>query len=267
MENEIVNDNPVEAAVETPEAPELETPVMEVETPAESVPEAEPPEPLMVPVKTVEELREDRRVLREENLRLRQALTPPPPPPVEEVEEESPLEKFAKEVGEEVPPDAKTLIAQQKFEKDQAKKKAQQTVFATNMNNYQAGLRNASLTMTDETMGEGLGFDSLMAIGNDLLTQGDRLDVFQAGTNAGKEAYRRLTQRILQKGGKPAQALRAKLDSRAKQLKELKAKGSDIENPPPVPKPKVHPTQEQILTEFSDPFLNSVFSIPPKTEE
>lgn len=271
MTEEIVNDNPVEAAVETPEVetPEVETPEVEtpvVETPAESEPVVEPPEPKTVPVAVVADLRAKNRRLAEENLRLTQSLTPSAPPPIE-TEEESPLEKFAKEVGEDIPPDAKTLIAQKKWEQTQSQKKNQQATFAKQQSDYTIGVHDATLNMTDEEMGEGLGFGELMTMGNHLLTTGDRLDIFQAGTKSGREAYKRLTQRILQAGGKQAQVLRQRLDSRTKLLKEQKDKGGNPGNPATPVKQKVNKTQEELLTEFSDPHLQSVFGTKPKREE
>jgi hypothetical protein len=278
MENENVNEIPVDAAVETPvdvpvdDAPvdtEAEVPAeTDVETPVELEPEV-PQVPQTVPVGVVKRLREEKRFLAEEVARLRQATIPAPAPPTPPVpEEKSPLELFAEVNGEDCTPDAKTLIAQKKFETQQTEKRAQQAQYTTQMSSCSAGIADARLTMTADEMGEGLGFDDVMTLGGNLLTAGDQLDLFHAGHKAGKECYRRVTQRILQSGGKQAQILRARLDSRAKQLKEKPQQDGSATNPVnPKPQPKVNPTQAQILQEFKDPHINRVFGMVPASEE
>jgi hypothetical protein len=279
MVEENVNEIPVETAaeitdVETPEveSPDVETP--EVETPAEIEPEDEaaPPVPQTVPlgvfVGKKKEWQAKERLLLEQIQR--QAAAPPVPPPPPIPEEKSPLELFAEQYGEETSPDTKTLIAQKRFENQQVEKRQQQGLYMSHLADVNAGISDARLNMTADEMGEGLGFDDLLNLGGNLLTPGDQLNIWNAKRDSGKESYKIVTQRILRSGGKQAQILRSRLDSRAKQLKENPQQDGSAENPTtttPKPKSKVNPTQAQVLREFKDPLVNSIFGTPPASEE
>ena len=161
--------------------------------PAES-----PPAGDTVPVAVVAELRESRRFEREKNARLEQQ--------VQDLQqgsrasaatEKSPVEKFIDEFGADAALDGRTMQAQRDWEKGQVALESQQRQQGEQIANRQAAEADARINLSTTNMGQGLDFDSLQTMGQHLLTEGDLLDIRNAGPDAAKVAYQRLEDRIL----------------------------------------------------------------------
>lgn len=110
--------------------------------------------------------------------------------------EKSPLEKFAEDEGEDAVPTSQVLLAQGKWERAQSQAHATRTAQATAQRAVQVAVRS----MTDETMGDGLGFETVLSLGHTFLSEGDLVDVRAAGDKAGTLLYQRCLQRAVQSG-------------------------------------------------------------------
>ena len=147
--------------------------------------------------------------------------------------EPSPIELAAKEQGvsvNEVVIDYELLQKHEAWKTQQAEGQAQQQA----NQDYQTGSEAATLTMTDENLGEGLGLESLAKLGNHLLTDTDRQEIFMAGKKCGPVFYKKLKQRIQEAGGAEAQELQ-------KRLKPTQAKPKDGPKTPKTPEKKPGP--------------------------
>lgn len=174
-----------------------------------------------------------RRQLREAELRAAraegalQAKSAAPP-------EKSPLELAAEQQGlsvNEVIIDGKLYREQQLWEKGQAANQAH----LKQVQDYQAGSDAALLAMTDENLGEGLGLESLATLGEHLLTDNDRQEIFNAGRKCGTVLYKKLKQRIAESGGTEAAELQKRLKPQGKsQLKPKKEQPKTDETEPPA---------------------------------
>lgn len=122
-------------------------------------------------------------------------------------QEKSPMELAAEaqEVSiDEVEMNGKLYKEQRAWEQRQAETQATQKATA----DYKSGSEAAFLTMTDETLGEGLGLEALARVGEHLLTDQDRQEVFAAGKKCGIVLYKRLKERIIEAGGADAERLK-----------------------------------------------------------
>ncbi len=107
-----------------------------------------------------------------------------------------PMEKFIETEGGDAVPPAKVLMEQRRWE--QAQGQQQQTIQASNAASQSVAV--ALHAMTDETMGDGLGFETVLLVGNGFLTEGDKLDVRSAGDKAGEVLYQRCLERAIRSG-------------------------------------------------------------------
>lgn len=228
---------------------EEQTPPVEEETPPAEEPEEKPPEEkppedenlAKEALEATEEsevdpkdaviggFRRDLRASELEAARLRGQLEAQQTRP----KEKSPIELAAEERGvsvDEVDINGKLYKEQQAWERSQAESQVQQKQF----DDYRSGSEAALLTMTDETLGEGLGLESIARIGDHLLTDQDRQKIFSAGKNCGSVLYKTLKERILEAGGANAQELQ-------KRLKPTQAKPKDGPKTPKTPAKKPGP--------------------------
>lgn len=187
----------------------------------ESQEDSQKTQPDTAPLSVVKDLRDEKRRLFTENLALQQQVQELQPK--ETTSPKSPLEEWVEE-NPGYSPDGETLLAQKRYEEAQAAAKSEQVKTQQQQTDYNTGIQDAVLNMSDDQKGEGLGFTVMQAMGQHLLTRGDQLDIFEAGKNAGKVAYGRLQQRILQAGGAGAEEVKKRLASRAQQDKQQKDK-------------------------------------------
>lgn len=154
----------------------------------------------------------------------------------------SPLEQFAEDEGADAPPTTQVLIQQRQWEQRQAQVQSESSAQTT----AARAVKVAMLTMTDEAMGDGLGFDGVLQIGHAFLTPGDQLDVRSAGDKAGEVLYQRCLERAVRSGtpqGKLlAQAVKAARSSRTGRVVATGPKTG-------AKKTAEAPTREEILTE------------------
>lgn len=152
------------------------------------------------------------------------------------VQEKSPMEKAAEKQEcsmDEVQMTGKLYRDQQAFEASHASAKSEQETYARQERQYNAGLGTIPAAERDE----------LIATGGHLLTDGDKQNIWQAGTNSGKELKRILTFRIEQANLQPsAEADKKKTEKTDKSTAEEKAKKEAEEKAKGVV-----PTQEEVL--------------------
>jgi len=175
--------------------------------------------------------------------------------PTQTTADKSPMEKFIADEGGDAVPTAKVLMDQHQWEQSHQQQQA-----ATQASD--AASRSVAIalhSMTDETMGDGLGFESVLLVGNSFLTEGDKLDIRQAGDKAGEVLYQRCLERAIRSGTPQGKLL-------AGAIKQVR----DAKGPVPVKKTvtptktKEAPTREQVLE--SDVFgssesLNDFFGV------
>jgi len=196
-------------------------------------------------------MRRDLRASERERYRLQgqleaQQAKPPEPSPIELAakEQEKPID--------EVIIDGKLYKEQQAWEQKQATARTQQQ----QLDDFRSGSEAAVLTMTDETLGEGLGLESLREIGEHLLTEQDQREVYAAGKKCGAVLYKKLKERILDGGGTNAQELQKRLKpTQTKPKKEAKEKTSTKEKPASKPQDEgdeseVRASTNAIMTEL-----------------
>ena len=128
--------------------------------------------------------------------------------------EKSPAEKYIEEHSDTFDPDteplpARVMIAQQKWEKEQSelslRKQEQEKVIAQG---------NASYLKARQKYSD---FDEILLEAEDLLTEGDQIDVKNAvikGEDPAEKLYKICTYKILMAGGDRAKELRAKLKTK-----------------------------------------------------
>jgi hypothetical protein len=120
--------------------------------------------------------------------------------------------------------------AQRQFEQAQTQAQTQEQAYAQQKREYDAGLTTVPQVEIDQ----------LIAVGGNLLTEGDKQNVWEAGKNSGKELKRILNHRIELAGlqSKP------KVKTKAKTEDELKAeakKKAEDETPPEDEEEKLDP--------------------------
>lgn len=130
--------------------------------------------------------------------------------------EKSPVEEFINEFGADAPLDGRTMQAQRDWEKGQVALESQQRQQSEQIANRQAAKVDARINLSAANMGQGLDFGSLEAMGQHLLTEGDLLDIRNAGPDAAKVAYQRLEDRILRSSLAPTLKTLQKTRSSAK---------------------------------------------------
>ena len=161
--------------------------------------------------------------------------------------QKSPLDKFAEDEGEDAVPTTQVLIEQRKWDQAQTQTQAAGAAQATAKRSVQIAVRS----MTDETMGDGLGFDTVLQMGHAFLTEGDVVDVRGAGGKAGQVLYQRCLERAVRSGtpeGKLlAQAVKAARTGRTVTTPPKKAGAKKAEAP----------TREQVLTATTAPAMGA----------
>jgi len=161
--------------------------------------------------------------------------------------QKSPLEKFAEDEGEDAVPTTQVLMAQRKWDQAQTQTQAAGAAQATANRSVQIAVRS----MTDETMGDGLGFDTVLQMGHAFLTEGDVVDVRGAGGKAGQVLYQRCLERAVRSGtpeGKLlAQAVKAARTGRTVTTPPKKAGAKKAEAP----------TREQVLSPTTAPAMGA----------
>lgn len=213
-----------------PEQQAEETPQ---ETPEETPPE-KTPEEIALEIQALEtqksDLIHDITGLRSTRRNLQNA-----PPP--EIPDKSPLQLEAERLGvseDEVEMTGGLWKKQDAWKEAQKEKQTQKQ----QMEQYNQAAQVAEATLTDEVCGKGLGLKSLEAMGEHLLTDGDRLDIFRAGARCGEVALKKLRYRIIEAGGQNANVLKERIAA-------LKPKKKPTEKTPEEEEP---PSQEEVLT-------------------
>jgi len=115
----------------------------------------------------------------------------------------SPLEQFAEEEGADAVPTTQVLIDQRQWDADQMARRTE----ADSMAVASRAVHIALASMTDETMGEGLGMETVLQLGHRFLTPGDQLDIRMAGDKAGTLLYQRCLERTIHSGSAPGKLL------------------------------------------------------------
>ena len=164
---------------------------------------------------------------------------------VQTTPEKSPLEKFAETHEPDAALSAKEVADLLTEQRQWDQRQSQQQTAATTDIVANRAVAVAVRAMTEEVMGEGLGFETLLSIGNTFLTPGDIVDVKAAGPKAGELMYQRLLERTIRSNtpqGKLVKAAykQARLASTAPST-PLKPKTGK------APAQAEAPTQEQIL--------------------
>ena len=209
------------------------------EAPDVKVPEHDPKDAV------IGEMRRDRRELREqlaEQAKVIEGLKNPPPPP-----ERSPLDKLAEEDPDGTP-GTQTLLAQSKWEQkqreaastqatEQADKATTQQATTTRDEAIAAGQLTAAETFSEAKVGKGVDFETVIAMGEKYLTEGEKLDIRTA--DAGKvwdTAYRICRRAVLQSGKPEAKTLRSRINAhKAAGGKDPKPKTTPPGGDPKVP--------------------------------
>lgn len=167
--------------------------------------------------------------------------------------EKSPLELAAEEQGrslDDVIIDGKLLQKHEAWKEKQAGKQAQQQA----TQDYNAGSEAAFLTMTDESLGEGLGLESLAKLGDHLLTDTDHQEIFMAGKKCGTVLYKKLKQRIQEADGAEAQELQ-------KRLKPQKSQSKPKEKQPKDKTEKKEPPEAEEILDASSAQIGATFDL------
>jgi hypothetical protein len=167
-----------------------------------------------------------------------------PAPQVQATPSKSPMDTFIEKEGLDAVPTAGVLQAQAKWDREQSQSQASAaTDTVANL-----AVNRAAVAMTDEVMGEGLGFGTLLSVGRQFLTKGDIVDIKDAGNDAGKLMYKRLLERTIQSGTPQGKLVRAAY----RQVQQERASSTTQDNPTGKGKPKPvqqreAPTREEVI--------------------
>lgn len=259
---ELVNEAETPDQQQEPPAP-TEPAQVEEEPQAEETHEDEPlaeepavPEPPAKPkiqVPIAEKLRwKERARIAEQKLAQMEAMQEVPEEPALPQTGKSPLEEWAeanKDDPDAVAP-ARVLLADRKWQQEQANRQQAFVSTKTARTVLVQSIAQAKATMTDEVMGEGLGYMSLIGAvsAHGLFTDHDKAMIQAAGPQAGEAYYEIARKRALQ----PGSPIRGEVMAA---IREHKAK---IRPPSPAPNPnrqpsvpsqrRQAPTREQVLT-------------------
>jgi len=210
--------------------PKLNQPEPEPQPGPQPEPEPEPqpepePKPDSAPLHVVEELRQDRRELREELRQLRTSIEQQKS--TESEKELSPIDKLAAE-NPDYPVDAATLAAQREYDAKESAAKQQQQEQENRQTAFATSRQKALQDFTEEKQGKGLDLLTVLQIGEANLTEGDKLDIYNAGENAFQVSYERCIQRTteLQQRRVAAKAAKKEVEDKIKD-KDNKEKGSE----------------------------------------
>ena len=208
---------PAEPVAEATPEPQEEIQEEIKETPEET-PAAAAPQTVPLPI--VMELKHELRDMKQENQQLKQRFEELQNKPQDEVPDPDPvpayIDSYKKEYYEEngeypdednIPIPAKVILARDEWrERNAQKSKAQ-----TDAQVREQAIANARITMSDEAFGEGLGLDAVVGIGEHFLTEGDKLDIRNAGPKCADVMYRRCYDRAVASGTPQGIALAQKM--------------------------------------------------------
>jgi hypothetical protein len=151
------------------------------------------------------------------------------------VPEKSPLETWAEANSEDpdAPAPARVILAERKWQQEHEQRQVAVSAAQAEYHAMVQSLASAKLTMTDDVMGEGLGFDSLTAsvTGAGLLTEYDKRAIRAAGPEAGEMLYDVCKKRALAASSPMREEVRALLRAHRP--------------PPPAPNPQPKPAQQR----------------------
>ena len=242
-----------EETLVTPESP----------APADPAPTAVVAEPKeSVPLPIYLDLKHELKDMQREVAALKATTVPPavdivPPAAAPVVEEPDPVEIYVKEYvkraaenGDVVSPLDVPLsagIIQQRDAWTSRKQTAQASQQADGIRSQ--AMNQARVKYSDAVLGQGLGFETIIGQGNIFLTDGDRLDIAQAGPGCPEVAYERCYDRLV-KSGTPQGIAIAQLGEARRVA--LEKKNTPAPSLPDVtkslePKPKEIPKVEEIL--------------------
>lgn len=245
MLQELMTTTDVETKPSDETQPPVEDPTTKAseETPVtpESPPPAETPPAETVPLPIFMDLKHELRDVKQEITALRATQAAPTldvaaPAKAVPVEDPDPLIAYkaeyikkASEAGETVAPQDIPLSAGILEMRDQWQQR--QVATATEHQNEAVrvqAMNQARVKYTDAVLGTGLGFDTVITQGNAFLTEGDRLDIANAGVGSPEVAYERCFDRLVKSGTPQGVALQSLANARQQ---EVAAKNK----PAPVP--------------------------------
>ncbi len=239
-------------SVEQPGEEPVENPVEETtvaEQPAEqpapaAAPAAQRPASDTVPLPVYLDLKHELRDLRQQLRALQTAPSGPAAAPV--VEEPDPAQEYAKAHAEDYGgnPDDVPIPAGVLRQRDAwLQRRNERRVLAEAARVREDAILRATHTLTDDVMGEGLGFQTVVDLGYALLTDGDKLDIERAGAECHRALYDRCFTRVLQSGTPQATALRQRYEQRRSQMR---VPPKQPQSPAPPKQPEA-PTRQELL--------------------
>ena len=239
--------DPVAPVEGTPATPVVEgDPTPEPQAPAvETPPAPEPDKPATqtgsVPLPVYMELKHEFNDLRRQVNQMQPGNAPAAPaPPIElppdplKVHMDAYTAAYKEERGvepqpEDIPVPAKVLIERDQWRNSINAIQADQEAKTLRQNAINIASQQ---TMTDARFGEGLGLDAVVMVGHKFLSEGDKLDIANAGQNCPTVMYRKCLERALQSGTPEGNALAARAQARY-----ALEKGSGGAPVAPAPKP------------------------------
>ena len=198
-----------------------------------------------VPAAVVGGLRRRTRAAELEAAELRGQLTATTTAPAAE---KSPLVLAAEEQGvpvDEVIIDGALYQKQEAFKEKQTVAKSEKTATAERAAVGRESQKQAEIEYSTEKMGEGLDFETIVAMGGKYLTEGDKLDIVNGGDKCAQTLYKRCRRGIAASGGADAKTVAQKLAVHKKAQAELKNKQP---GKPDGGKPPKVPSQDDILS-------------------
>lgn len=142
------------------------------------------------------------------------------------VDNKSPLEKYAEseDYDPDGPPPTKVLLAEKKWEQQQASRRQAEAHEMTDKEIRAASVNKARMHYTEEEVGEGLDFTSVTSEGHTLLTATDKRIIGAAGPETGEVLYERCLKRLVDSGTSVGNQFKTAVDKRDKaRLESLKA--------------------------------------------
>ena len=223
--------------------PAPETPVVVVEeTPK---PEVKVEQTGSVPLPVFMEMKHEFSDLRRENAELRlrfdQLQRPEVAVQTETIDDPDPLQvhidKYTKDFIDEnghapelsdIPVSADIYLARDKWREDIARKDQERQAIDIRKHAIHVA---STQTMTEQSFGPDLGLDSVVAIGNKYLTQGDKLDISQAGDQCAVVMYRKCLERAVQSGTPEGKALAARVQAKFQESDATPESLAEIKTP------------------------------------
>jgi hypothetical protein len=167
-----------------------------------------------------------------------------PAPQVQATPSKSPMDEFIEKEGLDAVPTAGVLQAQGRWEREQSQSQAS----AATVSVVNRAVNVAAVAMTDEVMGEGLGFGSLLQIGRNLLDVDDVVYIRAAKENAGKRMYNLLLERLRGSDSPQGKLVRAAYrQAQQERASTTQANPTGKGKPKPVQRREEPPTREEVI--------------------